>query len=122
MIKFIVIFSWGVCYTLIMWSSKRLMLGAPSLDEGLWRLFSQVLVTPLFYGIALLYVLSTILTLLSLKLLPLSVASPVLLALGAAVSILLGILVFGEKMTPLRILGLTMTLAGVFVTMYEPRA
>lgn len=52
---------------------------------------------------------------LSLKLLPLSVIGPAITVIGAVTTFVLGVALFGEALTSMKILGLGLSLAGVLL-------
>jgi multidrug transporter EmrE-like cation transporter len=71
--------------------------------------------SPMMYVAATLYIACAFLYFLALSRLPLSTAGPVFMVLGVVTTTVLGFSLFGEQMSPLKLLGTGVCLLGTFM-------
>ena len=111
--RIMVVLSWLVCFALVNAGAKMYMQRIPWPVATTGELLRSVLLTPWPYGLVVLYGMCATLYMISLRLMPLSVAGPMFLVLGALVTFMLGVMLFGESPNMVRFVGVALSIVGV---------
>lgn len=111
----IAVWIWLLAFAVLNVQSKLLVEKAPHIDEGIWQLIRYALGSGRLYAIFILYAACACLYLVSLRLMPLTVAGPIFTIAGALTTFLLGMYWFGEDVTTLKMVGLGLCLSGMLL-------
>lgn len=113
MFKLVVIALWAVSFLILNYGSKRLA-STIILDGGASRLAMSVVLSPWSYAVVILYGACAMFYMLLLRVMPLSIAGPVLLSLGIVITTAAGALFFKEDVLQARsVIGIILCLAGI---------
>jgi multidrug transporter EmrE-like cation transporter len=114
-----IVLIWAVFFSILNLSAKKLAGAVPLGCEGLGSMMKYCLTTRLLYVLVPLYGACAgacaALNLAALHVMPLSVAGPLLTAIGMLISFLLGIFFFGELLSSVKVAGIALCGIGVWL-------
>lgn len=113
--KTVLLIAWSICFVILNISAKKLVSGLV-LNNGIWKLAVSVIFCKWTYVVVFFYGLTALLYLGLLRIMPISIAGPIILILGAVILTLVGWVVLKEGTFNLQnVLGLVLILLGYFL-------
>jgi multidrug transporter EmrE-like cation transporter len=113
MLSWLILSCWTASFVALSYGTKLVVQSLPSLSEGPRAICVFLLHSPWAYVLPWLYASCMVLYLAAMRLMPLSVAGPVVTVLGAVSTFILGAAVFHETVTMPRMTGVALCLAGM---------
>jgi multidrug transporter EmrE-like cation transporter len=120
--RILIILAWAGCFGSMNYGVKRMLTRMPApASAGVGGLARYFAASPWTYALGALYCLGALLYVVSLRIMPLSVAGPIFLSLGFTMTCLLGVLVFHERITAVQAVGIVLCVAGiVLIALRQP--
>lgn len=114
-LKIVLTALWGICFFVLNVGAKRLA-ASITLEKGLAGSIMAFISSPWAYIVVGLYGVCAIIYMLLLRILPISVAGPVVLSFGIVILTLAGAVIFREEVfRPAQIAGIILCLAGILL-------
>lgn len=119
-VKFIFVLGWAIGFAVLNFGAKKLVVSLPSLaDGGAIDLMKALLLSPWFPVLIFCYIFCALLYMMSLKLLPVSIAGPLFLVMGSLVAFVLGVVVFKDQVSGIKMAGMALSMVGIVITMWN---
>jgi multidrug transporter EmrE-like cation transporter len=113
--RIMIVITWLLSFSLLNVQGKILVEKAPPFCGNVSSILKFALTSTHVYLLLILYAACAIVYLISLRLMPMSIAGPVFNTVAALATFLLGVFWFGENISFMKIMGLGLCLAGVFL-------
>jgi multidrug transporter EmrE-like cation transporter len=113
--KIIIVITWLLSFSLINVQGKIIVEKFPSFHANISSILKFTLTSTSVYVLLILYAACAILYLISLRLMPMSIAGPVFNTSAVLVTFLLGVFWFAENISFMKIMGLGLCLGGMFL-------
>jgi multidrug transporter EmrE-like cation transporter len=119
MMQLAIIVMWAVCFTVLNYGAKRVLLDMPPWSSGLAAIGKYFGLCGWTYLLGVVFVLGAGFYLAALRILPLSAAGPIFLSLGFITTFVLGVAFFKEKISVVQAIGLVTCIVGILLVGWQ---